>query len=63
LFFVRMVVLEFSSSYLGVVGVVCFLVWAVFVFALGWGEWFFVSSASWGYVVWDGMRMGKYVAG
>jgi hypothetical protein len=53
--------LGFFSSYVLALGWVCFLVWAVFLFALGWGKRFFVSSASWSYVGWDRMRMRKHV--
>ena len=41
LFFVGTGCVGVFPSHLGVVGVVCFLVWAVFLFVLGWGKRFF----------------------
>ena len=47
----------------GVVGLVGFLVWAVFWFVLGWGGGFCPRALCWLYVGWDGMRMGRYIVG
>ena len=53
--------LEFSHPIFGLWG--WFVFWFGLFLCLRWDEesGFFVPSASWGYVVWDGMRMGKDV--
>ena len=52
-----------ASSHVWGLDFVGFLVWAVFWFALGWAGGFCPRALCWLYVGWDGMRMGRYIAG